>query len=95
VLGALHKEVGMAQIFEELLHRLPQIQDLNIVLIGPDLAKVMQPCDPRPIPMEACSNCNAKRRTRVHEHYAVTYHEYVKNQGSKYSRPDIAVAFNS
>ncbi|KAI3609917.1 zinc finger mynd domain-containing protein 17 [Moniliophthora roreri] len=90
VLGALHKEVGMAQLFEEILHRLPQI-----VLIDPELAKVMQAFDSSPVPMETCPNCKQKRRTRVHEHHAATYHEYVKKQGSKYNRPDIAIAFNS
>ncbi|KAK7026781.1 hypothetical protein VNI00_015439 [Paramarasmius palmivorus] len=93
VLGAFEKEIVLAQIFEEILHRLPQVQEIRIVLIGPELGKVIQ--DSSPMEMDTCPDCSRNERKRIHEHHALTYHDYVKKQGTRYTKPDIAVAFNS
>ncbi|KAL0576979.1 hypothetical protein V5O48_004989 [Marasmius crinis-equi] len=90
LLGAQQKEVTHLQDFEEILHRLPALKDLRLVLIGPELATLPKPEWPLP-----CLECGRQGTKRAHEVHYMTYHEYVRKQGSKYITPDLAVAFNS
>ncbi|KAJ7101498.1 hypothetical protein B0H15DRAFT_413126 [Mycena belliarum] len=91
ILGAAVKEVQAAMVFEEILHRLPEVKTLKLVFCGPEVpgARV-----PKIIPMETCPDCAAHGRRRVHEYVADTYHGYVHNQGPKFAPPDLCIAFN-
>ncbi|KAG6844793.1 hypothetical protein H0H87_003722 [Tephrocybe sp. NHM501043] len=77
VLGAFDVEINHANIFEEILHRLPEVKTLK-ALIG-----------------YSTSLCAARKRKRIQQLFAQTYHEYAKSMGSSFERPDLAVAFNS
>ncbi|KAJ7183518.1 hypothetical protein C8R46DRAFT_1067191 [Mycena filopes] len=92
ILGATMQEVTAAPLFEEILHRLPEVKTLKILLCGPEMQTGHIP---RIIPLETCPDCTNLGRKRVHEHVTDTYHGYLKNKGSKYERPDLAIAFNS
>ncbi|KAF9259006.1 hypothetical protein L218DRAFT_963991 [Marasmius fiardii PR-910] len=89
ILGPHEKEFVHAGMFNEILHRLPIVKALRIVLIGPELAGLGLP-NPHP-----CIECTMIERAQSFEAHALTYHEYVKRQGTRYLKPDIAVAFNS
>ncbi|KAL0576980.1 hypothetical protein V5O48_004990 [Marasmius crinis-equi] len=90
LLGAHEKEVNHLQMFDEILHRLPVLKKLRLVMIGPQLANGSDPEETMP-----CLDCVQNSKQRTHEIHAMSYHEYVKKQGSKYAKPDLAVAFNS
>ncbi|KAJ7443996.1 hypothetical protein FB451DRAFT_1568504 [Mycena latifolia] len=92
ILGAATKEVQAAMMFEDILHCLPEIKTVKLLLCGPGVpgARI-----PRVIPMETCPDCKNKSRKRIHEYVADTYHSYVQNQGTKFEKPDLCIAFNS
>ncbi|KAK1221518.1 hypothetical protein PQX77_015637 [Marasmius sp. AFHP31] len=91
LLGAHEKEVIHGLMFEEILHRLPQLNDLCLVMIGPEMARADPQLDHAP----PCPNCVKDRKQRTYEIHAMPYHNYVEKQGAKYTNPDLAVAFNS
>ncbi|KAG6906835.1 hypothetical protein DXG01_011768 [Tephrocybe rancida] len=96
VLGAYEAEINHANIFEEILHRLPEVKTLRLVLCGPELARLASPRELQQMfDMDTCPNCTSRKRKRIQRLYAQTYHEYVKTMGSAYAQPDLAVAFNS
>ncbi|CAK5262388.1 unnamed protein product [Mycena citricolor] len=92
LLGAFTNEIVGGMVFEEILHWLPELQTLKLVLCGPQMPGG---AFPREIPMGTCPKCSKRGRKRIHEHTADTYHSYVRKQGTKYTRPDLAIAFNS
>ncbi|XP_046972798.1 FK506-binding protein 5 [Vanessa cardui] len=74
------------------LHLRPDVQDLRVVLVGPDL-------NPSELPLELlgkiklCENCRAnKRRVIFHFHDKETYHEYYSSDD--FITPDVVCAFN-
>ncbi|KAG6918728.1 hypothetical protein DXG01_012213 [Tephrocybe rancida] len=94
VLGASNVEISYARIFEEILHRLPEVQNLQLVLIGPELSKIVATEEiSTKFDMETCPTCATRHRKRMHHLYAQTYHEYAR--GNDFTKPDLAIAFNS
>nr|XP_026498131.1 uncharacterized protein LOC113402164 isoform X2 [Vanessa tameamea] len=74
------------------LHLRPDVEDLRVVLVGPDL-------NPSELPLELlgkiklCENCRAnERRVMFHFHDKETYHEYYS--GEDFITPDVVCAFN-
>ncbi|KAF7298719.1 hypothetical protein MIND_00819400 [Mycena indigotica] len=92
ILGATMIEVTAAMVFEEILHRLPEVKTLKLLLCGPEMQSGRAP---KVYPLDTCPECARRERKRVHEHTADTYHGYVAAQGSKYEKPDLAIAFNA
>ncbi|KAG7443809.1 uncharacterized protein BT62DRAFT_901802 [Guyanagaster necrorhizus] len=93
IVGAYEAEVLAGQVFEEILHRLPQVKTLKLVLCGPQLPNMMKPWSSKVMTMDTCSDCKSKSRARFHEHCRELYHEL--GAGSHFQNPDLAVAFNS
>ncbi|KAF5354505.1 hypothetical protein D9758_012406 [Tetrapyrgos nigripes] len=90
IMGAsISKEMMSAQLFEEILHRIPNVKTLKLVLIGPEVP------DSGSVEMETCPDCTRKRRKRIHAHHSMLYHDYVHRQSTKFVAPDLAIAFNS
>ncbi|KIP02363.1 hypothetical protein PHLGIDRAFT_130769 [Phlebiopsis gigantea 11061_1 CR5-6] len=89
LLGASQKEAMQGMVFEEIMHRLPEL-----VLCGPDMDFITGGHD-RDVAMETCPRCTRAGRKRIHSHVAKTYHDYVAAQGPAYIPPDLAIAFNS
>ncbi|KAJ7839648.1 hypothetical protein B0H13DRAFT_2101891 [Mycena leptocephala] len=92
ILGSNMKEITGAMVFEEILHRLPEVKTLKLVLCGPEMPGGHIP---RTIALDTCPECTELGRKRIHEHVSDTYHGFVQNRGSKFERPDLCVAFNS
>ncbi|KAJ6607178.1 hypothetical protein B0H10DRAFT_2073036 [Mycena sp. CBHHK59/15] len=92
ILGAAQIEISGAMVFEEILHRLPAVKTLKLVLCGPELDPSIHN---KVIPMETCPDCTRRGRKRIHQHIADTYHSFIQKQGSKFEKPDLAIAFNS
>ncbi|KAF5378487.1 hypothetical protein D9615_007134 [Tricholomella constricta] len=96
LLGAHQVEVVNANIFEEILHRLPEVKNLKLVLCGPELISLTSARERnKEITMETCPNCTSQRRKRVHQLFTQTYHDLAKTLGLKFNKPDLAIAFNS
>ncbi|GJE95284.1 zinc finger MYND domain-containing protein [Phanerochaete sordida] len=93
IIGASQEELLRAMQFEEILHRLPELQTLNLVLIGPEMTPFLD--GGAAIPMDVCPQCARRGRRRVHFHRDGLYHDYVSALGGAYKKPDLAVAFNS
>ncbi|KAJ7447651.1 hypothetical protein FB451DRAFT_1054349 [Mycena latifolia] len=83
IIGTATKEIEAALIFEEILHRLPEIKTLKLLLCGPEVPGLRIP---KVIPTETCPSLACSRST---------YHSYVQNQGTKFEKPDLCIAFNS
>ncbi|KAF5329763.1 hypothetical protein D9619_009281 [Psilocybe cf. subviscida] len=94
VLNATAKEAFYADIFEEILHRLPEVKTLNLNFIGPELT-VVAGSKLVTAPMKSCPDCSRTGRKRVHQYHAKSYDAYLRTQGAGYTSPDLAVAFNS
>ncbi|KAK6988684.1 MYND-type domain-containing protein [Favolaschia claudopus] len=92
ILGASTKELTGAMGFEEILHRLPEVKTLKLVLCGPEMPGGRIP---QTISMETCPDCTRRGRKRIHEHACDTYHAFVQNKSTKYSKPDLCIAFTS
>ncbi|KAG5643863.1 hypothetical protein DXG03_009547 [Asterophora parasitica] len=96
LLGAYEIEVMNAQTFEEILHRLPDVNNLKLVLCGPELVNITSARERnQEINMETCPNCSRDRRKRVHQLFPQPYHDMARGQGNKFVKPDLAIAFNS
>ncbi|KAJ6554867.1 hypothetical protein B0H19DRAFT_1154664 [Mycena capillaripes] len=92
ILGATMKEIEGAMVFEEILHRVPEVKTLKLLLCGPEMPGNHIP---RVIAMDTCPECTKLGHKRIHEHVADTYHGYVQHQGTKFEKPDLCIAFNS
>ncbi|KAF7344015.1 Zinc finger mynd domain-containing protein 17 [Mycena venus] len=90
IIGAWVIEVACAIVFEEILHRLPEVNTLKLVLCGPEM-----PESRRAFEWDTCVECKQRGRKLIHEHVIATYHEFVQNSGSAFQPPDLCVAFNS
>ncbi|KAF8872797.1 hypothetical protein CPB84DRAFT_1838982 [Gymnopilus junonius] len=94
ILGAADKEVLNSQMFEEILHRVPLVKTLKLTFIGPELGRLTGPY-PSMTEMDTCPQCLRHGRKRIHDHQPKTYHDYIIDEGSKFIKPDLAVAFDS
>ncbi|KAF8884513.1 hypothetical protein BD779DRAFT_778840 [Infundibulicybe gibba] len=96
IMGAHELEISNGQIFEEILHRLPEVTTLDLILCDPQISQVTSSLGPgKVMDMETCPECQSKRRKRLHHHYSETYHGFMRGHGATLPRPDLAVAFNS
>ncbi|KAK7026774.1 hypothetical protein VNI00_015432 [Paramarasmius palmivorus] len=95
VLGAARNETMYAQMFEEIIHRLPELQRLHVLLCGPSLDTVVNPKPGTSVTMGSCSDCAEKNRTMRVEVQAHRYHEYYEKHRQNYTIPDLAIAFNN
>ncbi|KAF7364463.1 Zinc finger mynd domain-containing protein 17 [Mycena sanguinolenta] len=106
VLGASDREVSCRPVFEEILHRLPGVDTLEIVLCGPEVPSRDS------FDHEICPECIARGRSCVlkcaaelvfattlllwiTDYSFSTYHDFVRKQGNQFKTPDLCVAFNS
>ncbi|KAL0069693.1 hypothetical protein AAF712_003351 [Marasmius tenuissimus] len=92
LLGAAGKEseTEYLRVLDEILHRLPQLKYLHLVMINPGLSHIPVPAQAPPCPV-----CVKDQKQRTHEIHGMSYHEYVKKRGANYTKPDLAVVFNS
>ncbi|KAF8884508.1 hypothetical protein BD779DRAFT_778751 [Infundibulicybe gibba] len=96
IVGARELEVMNGQIFEEILHRLPEVKTLNLVLCGPQLSQMSISLDSELLSdMETCPECRRKGRKRLHYYYPEMYYDFMRGHGATLPKPDLAVAFNS
>ncbi|KAJ7279736.1 hypothetical protein C8J57DRAFT_1712667 [Mycena rebaudengoi] len=89
VLGANIREVSCRLIFEEILHRLPEVNKLELILCGPEVPSRDS------FDHEICPECIARGRSCVLKCAADTYHDFVRKQGDQFETPDLCIAFNS
>ncbi|KAJ6589782.1 hypothetical protein B0H10DRAFT_2093136 [Mycena sp. CBHHK59/15] len=89
VLGANIREVSCRSVFEEILHRLPEVNTLEIILCGPDVPSRDS------FDHEICLECITRGRSCVLKCAANTYHDFVRKQGNQFATPDLCIAFNS
>ncbi|KAJ7660619.1 hypothetical protein B0H14DRAFT_3077508 [Mycena olivaceomarginata] len=73
----------------EILHRLPEVNTLEIVLCGPDVPSRDS------FDHEICPECIARGRSCVLKCAANMYHDFVRKQGNQFATPDLCIAFNS
>ncbi|KAJ7433496.1 hypothetical protein B0H11DRAFT_1889148 [Mycena galericulata] len=89
ILGADIKEVSCGRVFEEILHRTPEVKTLKLVMCGPDVPRRGS------LDHKICPACMALGRSCVLEYAADTYHDFVQKQGNKFKKPDLCIGFNS
>ncbi|KAJ7601536.1 hypothetical protein DFH06DRAFT_1025831 [Mycena polygramma] len=93
IVGASSREFFCSRVFEEILHRTPQVKTLKIIMCGPEAP------DRKTHDVEIC------RHVQVGPCYHVldrliqclyrAYHDFVREQGSDFERPDLCIGFNS
>ncbi|VDC00689.1 unnamed protein product [Peniophora sp. CBMAI 1063] len=86
------RELAGAMAFEEILHQLPDVKTLEITFCGPEMPGQ---ASEQWLEMETCPDCRRLGRRRKQRIVKRMYHEYAKRGGSSYSKPDLAIAFNS
>ncbi|KAK1222306.1 hypothetical protein PQX77_014846 [Marasmius sp. AFHP31] len=79
------------RVFDEILHRLPQLRRLHLVMIDSGLSHIL----PMPVQAPPCPMCVKDQKQHTHEVHGMSYHEYVKKRGANYTKPDLAVVFNA
>ncbi|KAF7368233.1 Zinc finger mynd domain-containing protein 17 [Mycena venus] len=89
ILGASTKEVSCRRVFEEILHRTPEVKTLKLIMCGPEVPRRDS------LEQKICPDCMALGRSYVLEYAADPYHEFVEKQGNKFENPDFCVGFNS
>ncbi|KAJ7111065.1 hypothetical protein C8R44DRAFT_259777 [Mycena epipterygia] len=89
ILGANFREVSCGRVFEEILHRTPEVKTLKLIMCGPDVPRRDS------LDHKICPNCMALGRSYVLEYAADTYHDFVEKQGTKFENPDLCIGFNS
>ncbi|KAJ6511089.1 hypothetical protein C8R45DRAFT_1207828 [Mycena sanguinolenta] len=98
IAGAGPREIICRDIFEEILHRTPQVKTLKIIMCGPEAPDLENPAqDPRALVPEICSHVDCTKRgcSYVLEFSREPYHDFVRKQGSDFERPDLCIGFNS
>ncbi|KAJ7681930.1 hypothetical protein DFH06DRAFT_1029771 [Mycena polygramma] len=106
IIGAGNDETRLGRAFEEILHRLPEVNTLRLVFCGPALTKnqgsfhcttcvFVIPRHAWALTEPYSRQCKELGRKRMQEHAACTYHEYVQKKGSEFEKPDLCIAFNS
>ncbi|KAJ7712381.1 hypothetical protein B0H16DRAFT_1813545 [Mycena metata] len=89
ILGADDREVNCCRVFQEILHRTPEVKMLKLVMCGPEVP-VLKLRD-----QGVCSHCVALGGSYVLECVAGAYHDFVERQGNEFEDPDFCIAFNS
>ncbi|KAJ7473006.1 hypothetical protein B0H11DRAFT_2282779 [Mycena galericulata] len=89
ILGADIREVSCGGVFEEILHRTPEVKTLKLIMCGPDVPRRES------FNHEICHDCMALGRSYVLEYAADRYHDFVKKQGNEFEKPDLCIAFHS
>ncbi|KAJ7436882.1 hypothetical protein B0H11DRAFT_636125 [Mycena galericulata] len=106
ILGANIREVSCSRVFEEILHRTPEVKILKLIMCGPDVPRHDS------LDHKICPDCMALGRSYVLEYAAElvlatilflriiecicsTYHDFVEKQGNKFEKPDLCIGFNS
>ncbi|TVY45752.1 putative protein MSS51-like protein, mitochondrial [Lachnellula occidentalis] len=92
-IGAAGPELASLMVFEELLHLLPSLKDLELTLVGFELPKPSTSTDDSAMKLECCPACTATSRTRSLRLWKGGYHDYVMTDG--YQKPDLAVGFHT
>jgi hypothetical protein len=92
VLGPRLPEVMSLRACEEILHRLPALQQLQVVLVGPELGPV-EAADPDYAQFQLCAACVAGGRRASVQHAQALYHEYAA--APDFVAPHVAVALNA
>jgi mitochondrial splicing suppressor protein 51 len=87
-IGAAGREINGLMIFEELLHLLPLLKDLELTFVGFEI-----PEETTAMKLECCPTCTSACRTKSLRLWKGGYHDYVKKYG--YEKSDIAVAFHT
>ncbi|KAG8936342.1 hypothetical protein FRC02_002935 [Tulasnella sp. 418] len=81
---------------EEIAHSIPTTKTLDLHFIGPELQAITKSMkSSKVVDMEACPTCQQAGKTRIHTFHAYKYHDWVHSLGDQYTKPDIAVIFNS
>lgn len=93
LIGATAKELDALMLFEELLHLLPNVQNLNCIFIGPNMPRPENSSGER-IYLDTCPLCQTKNRTRSMVMFKGTYAEYMRSL-DVYRGPDLAVLFHT
>ncbi|KAG2006068.1 hypothetical protein CC2G_002416 [Coprinopsis cinerea AmutBmut pab1-1] len=93
VLGAARLEIQNGMVFEEVVHRLPQLKEMEVVMYGPELQQLIAMDGDRvSMNMDTCPKCQRAGRKRVHTYIARLYHSDVTHSSPK---PDLAIAFDA
>jgi splicing suppressor protein 51 len=91
LLGANPWELQRLMVFEEILHLLPKLFNLQLTLIGPDIPE--QAVSSKVQELGCCQSCTSRFRKRTIFLYRGPYHEFVDTK--QYEQPDLAVAFHT
>ena len=91
LIGAGTREIERMMVFEEILHLLPSLKQLNLTLVGPDMPK--QLVSNNLIMLECCPSCFSQNRTRSASVFHGLYHDFVNTK--EYDQPDLTVAFHT
>ncbi|ESK88832.1 zinc finger mynd domain-containing protein 17 [Moniliophthora roreri MCA 2997] len=89
VLGAGHNITKFVHMFEEIVHRLPQLKTLCVLLCGTTLETGI------PVDAVLCPTCSSKECNMSVEIRAGLYHDYAGEQEHRYTKPDMVIAFNN
>ncbi|KAF8881407.1 hypothetical protein CPB84DRAFT_1735211 [Gymnopilus junonius] len=111
VIGASSVEILGARVFEEILHRVPLLKTLKLTFIGPDLKFLTgpNPTVTEMKTCSQCSCFDRRMIHDHHPKYPFnlsfpscppipssrTYHEFIAEQGNRFIKPDLAIAFDS
>ncbi len=109
--AAITNEQLTVTVFEELLHVLPNLKQLNVVMVGPELSETHMP------DANTCDKCEKVGKKMTFLSYPMLYEEYVLNYGNpknesntnntnnntenqptdknEFKKPDLVCAFNS
>ncbi|KAJ7728106.1 hypothetical protein B0H16DRAFT_1383124, partial [Mycena metata] len=89
IVGASLREFSCSRVFEEILHRTPQVKTLKIIMCGPEAP------DRNAHDVEICRDCIKRGHSYVLEFIPEAYHDVVRNQGSDFEHPDLCIGFYS
>ena len=78
-IGAAGREINGLMIFEELLHLLPSLKDLELTFVGFELPQPST--EDTVMKLECCPPCTAAGRTRSLRLWKGGYHDYVMKDG--------------
>lgn len=96
LVGASSKETLHFPVFEEILHHLPALKELNISAIGFELPQNLvdqHTQHGKPVVIDCCDDCAPKGRTQSLTLWKGAYHDFAVS--NRYEKPDLAVAFQS
>ncbi|KUJ22908.1 uncharacterized protein LY89DRAFT_607800 [Mollisia scopiformis] len=91
LIGANAKELDALMLFEELLHLLPCLKEVNCSFVGLELPNPMDAGGR--IVLDCCPECTKQKKVRSIEMHKGAYHDFAKSPA--YKKPDLAVAFQT